>query len=69
MNVDTGEFAALTAEAEALRTQARALLAAVTPALGRAYETAYADGWADALAVVPEVPASGTRRARLTIVR
>jgi len=50
MNVDTGQFAALTAEAEALRTQSRALLAAFTSALGQAYETAYRDGWADALA-------------------
>jgi hypothetical protein len=69
MNVDTGEFAALTAEAEALRAQSEALLGAFYSRLVQASIAAYKDGWADALGEVPPDPGTGARRDRLMIVR
>jgi hypothetical protein len=66
MNVDTGQFAALTAEAEALRAEVRVLQRVFSSALGRAYREAYDDGRADARG---EIRASrADRRRRLTIV-
>jgi hypothetical protein len=69
MNVDTGEFAALTAEAEALRAQSGALLRAFSSRLVQASMTAYRDGLADALADREHVTDLPPGPPRLRVVR